>query len=525
MLMPIEDFCKQQLGDDLTITPAEMLHNLHMAGYDRQESVLEVKYFFPGVMVDEMCRIIVNEYLTPLIEKGELRRLLLLCKYGETEVDEAIERYYLRSLGYILMLDDSSSMYNASALIKIDAEAFLDSSRPGDQFGVNKFEVDAAWVYPSGGNPDPATITESRGELAAAKAAIDGLTTNGNRTNIGAAIDLSSGMFEKLITGIKAYVLISDGVYNLGTDPADVLKNEPPIYIAGLGPYMQKEYFTAMLAKNAKSKFYNSPDANGMMTIFNQILADSSESLLVLDQQETYRGVSYLINEFFISGQGNCSLLNVVWSDTKYRYTPGYPGENRINLVLVNPDNQSTSLQPRIAEAGFCIYDLRNVRPGKWKLLAQYSVKEPVSATMGVIQAEAPVGVAIEGTQFSELGETPEFLLRITGNGAALKNVTVGAVYSKPALCVKKLIAGLLEKSGHTPETEEDRGLVLENSALFSRVHTFETLPETEAGLYRGIMGTLDNTGMYNADLVIRGEYADTGAPFVCYKKHAVIAG
>ena len=58
---------------------------------------------------------------------------------------------------------------------------------------------------------------------------------------------------------------------------------------------------------------------------------------------------------------------------------------------------------------------------------------------------------------------------------------------------------------------------------MFSRIHTLGTLLENEAGVYRGTMGPVDNTGIYSADLVIRGEYADTGIPFVCHKKHAVI--
>jgi hypothetical protein len=514
------------MRDDPSITPAEMLHNLHAAGYDRQESVLAVKRFFPDVTADEMCRIIVNEYTSPLIEKGELRRLLLLCEYDSMDVDEAIERYYPRSLGYILMLDDSNSMHNASAMIKIDAKAFLDSSRLGDQFGVNIFAESSAWLYPSGSDPGPAVVTESRSELAAAKAEIDLLKTGGNWTNIGAAIGLGNSMFEKLAADIKAFVLISDGDYNTGVNPAGVLKNEPPVYIAGLGPYMKESYFAAMLAKNTKSKFYNSPNAYDMMAIFNQILADSSQSLLALDNKSIYSGTNYSINEFSVYGQGNRSLLSVVWSDKKYQYTPGYPGGNLINLILIDPDNRKTPFKPWIAEAGFCIFDLRNLRPGKWKLLTQYSVDEPVSATAGVIQAGACAGVEITGAQSARAGETPGFMLHITGNRDALKNVTISTVYSKPAVCVKKLIARLREEGGlNISETENGQweNLLLKNRARFSRIHTLGTLSVDKKGMCFGTMEPVDNTGIYNADLVIRGEYADTGFPFVCHKKHAVI--
>lgn len=516
MLMPIEDYCKSLAEKDPAITPSEMLHNLHLAGYDREASVLQVKKLFPDLTVDELCRIIVNEYASPLIEKDELRRLLLLCGYSADSVDSAVALYYPKSLGYILMLDDSASMKSASSMIKIDAKAFLDCSRTGDQFGINMFSQEASWLYPAGIDPQPASVTEGRSELEEAKERIETLVTRGSCTNIGAAISLGNEMAEKLHTDRNAYVLISDGEHNTGTPPAEILKNEPPVYIAGLGPYMKESYFKAMLDKNKKSKFYSSPNAFTMMQIFNQILADSSASVLQLNHLETCYGSNYSIREFTVPGQGNGSLISVVWSDAKYRYTPDFPEKYRINLVLISPDGQQTSIRPKISEAGFCIYDLRNVRPGKWKILSQYTVSEPVSATVGVIETGLPAVVEVKGAQLAKVGECVPYLLTVS-DSSGLRALTVDAVCSRPAFDFRTITQTPSER--WAPAKAE---LSPEVCCELPRLQTIETLTEREAGTFRGSIDSVTNPGIYNIYFTIRGQYPD-GTPFLCQKQHSVM--
>lgn len=515
MLIPINEYCNELLKNDPNIQPEEMLHNLHNAGYSRDESVITVHKFFPELTADEMCRIVVNEYSDPLVAKDALKDLLIKCGYDEAAVDTAILNYYPKSLGYILMLDDSSSMHAASAQIKIDAKAFLDCSRTEDKFGVNKFSTEAAWVYPTGDSPDPAVVTEERSEIKAAEAEIDKLTTLGVSTNIRAAILLSNAMEDKLNTDIKAYVLVSDGAHNHGPEPAPVLKEEPPIYIAGLGPCMKESYFKDMLAKNKKSKFYNSPNAKDMMTVFNQILADSTQSLLLLNDLKTYQGTNYGIQEFTVSGKGNRSLISVVWSDKKYRYTPGYPEENRINLVLIDPDDRSTSIKPQISEDGYCIYDLRNAKPGKWKLLSQYALTDAVSTTSSVIQTDSPIITEIVGDQSIKAGEKPEFMLKIA-NADMLNDLTVSAIYSRPAVDFKNVVHNGAEDNGSESET------YINDSLLFPRTHSSAVLESCDTGMFRGNMGTTGNPGIYNAYLTVKGRHKD-GTSVVFNKMHSII--
>lgn len=514
MLQLIEEFCKMQIENDPSITPAELLHKLQAEGHDREESVLSVKRSFVDLTVEDMCLIIVNEYKKPLIARNELKRLLLLCGYEETVVTQAIFTHYPKSLGYVLMLDDSASMYSASFMIKIDAKAFIDCSRTEDEFGINRFEETADWVYPSGSDPSPAVVTEGRGELTAAKSAINSLKTNGNWTDIGAAISLANSMMEKMTADSKAYVLVSDGAYNKGTPPAAVLKNEPPVYIAGLGPYMQRSHFESMLRKNPKSKFYNSPHSYDMMTVFNQILADSSQSLLTLNHREICQGVDYNIQEFSISGQGNHSLVNVVWSDDRYHYTADYPNKGKVNLILIDPDNHSTSIRPKIVEGGFCIFDLRNARPGRWKLLSQYVFDSPVWTTVGAIQTSAPVSVNVAGEQAVKAGEEPRFTVQVTG-AENICNLKADAVYSCPAIDFQNALAAGEKNTGAEIDQADT------DVCRFPRVQKLASLTETETGTFQGTADPVLNRGIVNAHITVTGTYPD-GAPFVANKLHSV---
>lgn len=425
--MTIDQFLKQLLTEDPDLTPEKALHRMHEAGYTQEEAVLCVKEYFDDIKADEMCRIVVNEYYDPLIEKAELRRLLLLCGYNEAEVVESIATYYPQKLGYVLMLDDSVSMQSASAMIKIDAKAFIRKSRIDDQFGINSFKEDAKWLSPEGSAPDPATVTSDRSELKAAEAAIDKLQTQGNWTNIGAAIVLGNEMIGKMTTDIQAYVLISDGENNTGVNPAKVLQDNPPIYIAGLGPYLRKESFQAMLDKNDKSTYYSSPNAEDMATVFNEILAASTNAVLALNDLNTCKGVDYLTKEFYIAGHGNNTLLSVVWPEQKYRYTKGYPSGNNINLILIDPTGKNTDIQPDVSEGGFCIYDLRNAKPGKWKLLMQFDLQEPIKVTSGASQSDTGINIRTRGSHFGNIGEATDFSVVVETNNAEMGEIKVEA--------------------------------------------------------------------------------------------------
>lgn len=94
--------------------------------------------------------------------------------------------------------------------------------------------------------------------------------------------------------------------------------------------YVYKKYFDKLTAKNPNSKFYNQPNAYQMMLMFNQIVADSNKNELMLNEEDSYQqGADFVIKKFQVSASDNAAQVNVVWSDQKYKYTSGTPGETQ----------------------------------------------------------------------------------------------------------------------------------------------------------------------------------------------------
>lgn len=226
-------------------------------------------------------------------------------------------------LAFVLMLDSSGSMYPCLDMVKIDAKAFVRQGRVGDQFAINQFSDNASWVYPPGNDPTLITITDGLDETARALPYIDAIKSQ-NMTNMGEAIEFGNRIMDRsrITASLRAYVILSDGMHNVGVDPIEALRGEPPVYIAALG-MVDRTYFDRLIKKNPKSRFYNQPHAYEMMMMFNQIVADANENELIINDMNPYNvGADYLLKDFTITANENCSQLNVVWSDKNYKYTP-----------------------------------------------------------------------------------------------------------------------------------------------------------------------------------------------------------
>ena len=74
-----------------------------------------------------------------------------------------------------------------------------------------------------------------------------------------------------------------------------------------------------------------------MMLIFNQILSDSSDINLTMNSLKKYNaGSDYILEPFGITEDDNDAQLSIVWSDKKYKYTPGDPSAENINVTLID---------------------------------------------------------------------------------------------------------------------------------------------------------------------------------------------
>lgn len=346
-------------------------------------------------------------------------------------------------------------------------------------------------------------------------------------------------MIQKATTDVKAFVLLNDGDHNTGTHPKFVLGAEPPIYVAGLGQYLRKEYFDEMLAKNAKSKYYNAPNQAEMMTMFYQILADASEANLSLNKlrKNVPSGRYYIIEEFAITS--NLAQVCVVWSNKKFRYTNGMPEKNRMSIILCDPDGQKKDYRPEIDENGYCIFNLMNAKPGKWNVFIQYNNPESFSVTVSAIDRNVKIKTEVAVPLFIESGEIIPIEISVTKNEELLQNLTIRTTIAQPVRSIDETLSLYSSELDlvSIPESNDRDGeeamisklkiladnlLKKEGIDLFEKKYSIQLLQQNSNGCYRGFIEDTLVPGIYNIDINIEGIDPETGIRFTSLKQQAV---
>ena len=304
-------------------------------------------------------------------------------------------------LAYIMMLDVSGSMASALPMVKIDAKAFVRQTRTGDEFGINTFSTYADWLYPSGSYPDIVTVHEDGKELREAIEAIEKIATFAS-TNIGAAIRLANIMIENAPAKKRAFVLVSDGQHNTGSDPETILETEPPIYIAGLG-IIETAYFERMLKKNTKSRFYNAPNAAQMEMVFNQIIADTMDRTLLYNRYHLLGNEPSRFEAEFIvrasSGHPEAITAVVVWTDARFHKAGNSADKYGVDITVVSPEGEELSCQSDSETGGYAVLHFEADKPGAWRLITTYNDAGDggnTGQTVGVFtEAARPVDVEL----------------------------------------------------------------------------------------------------------------------------------
>ncbi len=442
------------------------------------------------------------------------------------------------SLGYVLMLDVSDSMYDAIEQLKINTHAFVGWSRVGDQFGINTFSDDAQWLYPTGSNPNILTVSPDYKEVSDSYDYVENLKTR-SMTNIGDAIKLGNDMISKATTDLKAFVLLSDGYHNTGTHPKYILGNTPPLYVAGLGSCLRESYFKEMLEKNPKSKFYNKPNAYEMTLMFDEILADSTDSALVMHKFDTMRrGAYYQVEKFDVSRDENEIFIHSVWAGKKYKYTSKDIQKNTFKITLMDPNDKATSYQPDIVEDGYCVYRLKDLRPGQWKVLTEYSIDEANYATLGGMDFATSIHTTVDAPTIAKLGEPIKFVTNILDGNSIIENAKVTAHIERPTISVENALKKYddelrkvkLEEHMQDMVVDEDlakleiiREQKLSKVDILARTESFASLDMSKEGTYDLTLDNVNEPGIYEVNINIEGIDPQTGYKFSDMKNHTII--
>lgn len=107
-MIDVIQYVENILRDDPSITPEEMLHNLHCSNYSFNDCITAVEHFFHST-ADEMCVMAVSEFKHPLVTKDALTSALLSVGISQTDADKAVQKNYPSDTNrYALSLTDSS---------------------------------------------------------------------------------------------------------------------------------------------------------------------------------------------------------------------------------------------------------------------------------------------------------------------------------------------------------------------------------------------------------------------------------
>lgn len=484
-------------------------------------------------------KLLLQPTIYPELSIDEMTEALNYAGYAKDEVDRAIDELYGETtVGYVLMLDSSGSMYDSIGMVKIDAKAFTGYSKYKDQFGINQFNYNASWVYPNDSNI--VTVDKDLNVLNDASNAIeDKIKDTGGRTNLGEAIQLGNEMINQATTDTKAFVILSDGASNIGPSPVSVLGNEPPIFVAGLGRYVKRENFTDLLAKNSKSKFYWKPDAIGMMEIFNDIRAVPKDVDVTTNGTSQYTGSNFQIIESLISAESEEAQFSVVWSNPECQYTPDNPSGYNVNVVLYDPTGKKTKFKPQITGPGYCIFNVYGVRPGTWKTLVQYSVPDNLYGTTGGFEFNTLTTLDVEAPYIHKKGEPLTFTAKLLGDGKPIENAVVQAQVISPQLSVENALNKYKnELLNVTPDDNFIKKGVDENIAKLhtlrmSKIKTEDILPVAKNGLmlkqnknghFEGKIIPAE-AGAYNIKVIAHGVNPVTKKHFSRVAEHAILVG
>jgi len=433
------------------------------------------------------------------------------------------------SVSVVPMLDCSASMYSAMPLVIIDGKAFVRSARPGDQIGVVEFQTTAAMLYPSTTTLE--TVDPGTTVTLAAAAKIGTLSSAGG-TNMAGAVGIATTLLGQATNQTRAYMMLSDGEWNAGGNPAPSLSASYPIYVCGLGQYINRSMVSSMLTKNAASEYVPSPFAWEMMKVFNTIRGLAADAAVVNNNLSKYAGTDYSLMPMTITPSTDECQFTVVFSSTQYSYTSSpVPDASHISIRLIDPSGAMTSLQPVIAEPGYAIFNLQAPQPGTWRVLSQYAVGNPIYSTAAGFEFNTITKLSLDVQPVAAPGESVEIKAHLVEGDAPIENAKVWARVGAPrfelgdlldenAEAIDKHLAGEGEsEDGHgiPARVEALRKLLVERQPgvdPFPRGSSYRLLEQAEDGSYVADLGPTPYSGPHTVEVFASGEEPSSKAPF-----------
>lgn len=427
----------------------------------------------------------------------------------------------------VVIIDRSGSMkdYNYMEPAKTDASSFIASMHPGptegDSLGVVAFNQDSTVIFGSKASLAP---LKSKPDQLAAIAQVKKLKGTG-QTNMAGAIGTAGAML-KGATGNLAEVLLSDGQYNKGLNPRDVLVGAPPIYTISLGPSAG----TATLEEIANvtgGQYHDSPDAYALGEMYNYIAGEAGVAALLTNNRLKAESFFPEKTPRATVPAGAAEAMFVInWTDPDIVFTPVTPAGKQVNVALYDPRKTRIQTPDTITGDGFVVFKIPNPQPGDYFANVWYSGPGTLPFTAAVFDDLTGLTAAIGGPRKGIAAGAPATLdFRLADGGDPIDDARVEVTLESPLVTLAeagKVHAERLKAVSLPDDVPDGNQLGARIAALQNRTGE-NLLPRqlraiaaqaVSGGLYRLQIPALEKAGSHTVRVVVHGHSARSKTAF-----------
>ena len=356
----------------------------------------------------------------------------------------------------VSLIDVSVSMssYDYITAAKSDLDTFINMFQPNDEFSVVSFETHPHYTYPTTAN---LAVYDDPSKMSQASAAIQALTAYGSSTNIGDAIITGSNLLNPKAEP-RGIVLLSDGMWNDGPDPLDVLPDDIRIYTIALGNHGQLDLLRQISAETQGQYFYT-PDEIGLASIYFDILEYGAVGQVVNNAFKTVPdGGSLRIPVKLSSGLDSASI-GVNWADPSITYNAsgGAPQGNQVSVRILDPDFKVANPPVTDRDYGFVVFTLDQPKGGTWYFDCFYHGSGSCNMTVGALDPDLVGNLELTGPSAVVAAGTPAALrARLAYDGEAVKDAAISATVEAPAVSTEEALERHAEELATVALPEED---------------------------------------------------------------------
>jgi hypothetical protein len=431
----------------------------------------------------------------------------------------------------IPIVDTSNSMTSSNyvAITVIDTKAFLNCALEGDYIGVTSYDTSGRVSY------NLTQVDQALSVPVAAANSVQNLNFTGSCTNMGSGLQTAVNMLSSSPSSVsKGFVLLSDGYQNCGTPPIPLPPGTPPVYSCAMGPNSDQNLMN-QIATQSNGKYYYAPYVYDMMTIYNQIRAQTPQAQLLANGYKNAAPFDYLLIPATVSAGNDIGQFSVVWSDASIQFVNGQPGLNQISVTLVTPTGQTITPAPTLQGGGYVVFNIPNPEIGQWYIQIMYGGTQPQGLTGGAFEYApsgnaAPIRMSVDAPVKVKAGSPINFSISLEDDGMAIANQQIRTVVTKPKISTSNALKtySYLLKNVALPQHISDTIIgspdvaklevlyrsYLPVTDLLPHIKYGTTLLQGKDGKYSGTINDTVEAGTYNLQLEVTGFSKKSSTPF-----------